>query len=136
MYLLGLVQFGLFSISSNNLLNSTSLVILPYNFDYYQIKLQEMDKKGLYGIQRYDVHNSIELKNRSLEHKYNHSVFDGYFQLYFDKTKYYDSFSKTAADCDIDFRDLFKIRFRLMFYILHLGENGLHWNGRTCDKWE
>ena len=94
------------------------------------------DKKNLlYSMERYEVMNNEELAKELRERKYGCN-FVGYFQLYYDKTKYYDTFSYNASQCDSDFSKLFRHKKMLGSNVFHLGVQGAHWNGRTSKEWE
>ena len=93
------------------------------------------DSSTIYGIDRYDISKTDELfKDISTNQKYdiNHA---GYFQLYYDKSKYYPKFSEDASLCDMHFINLFSNKKMINSYVFHLGQRELHWNGRNCDKW-
>ena len=61
----------------------------------------------------------------------------GFFQLYFDKSKYYPAFSNSAAVCDVMFERKFKnyIPPVLPGYCKHLGPNGKDWDIRQTPLW-
>jgi hypothetical protein len=59
----------------------------------------------------------------------------GFFQLYHDKTKFYPSWSSSAGECDIHFRNLFSRMEVLEGHCLHLGPSGLDWSGRVTSRW-
>lgn len=59
----------------------------------------------------------------------------GFFQLYYDKSKRYQNFSTSAADCDILFQNLFKDQITLQGHCIHLGFSGQDWNGRISQQW-
>ena len=59
----------------------------------------------------------------------------GFFQLYYDKSKRYQAFSTSAADCDILFQNLFKAQITLPGHCIHLGFSGQDWNGRISNVW-
>jgi hypothetical protein len=61
----------------------------------------------------------------------------GYFQLYYDKTKYYAPFSINCENCDIDFAKLFEDQVMLKdAHISHFGPICTNWNGRTSSEWK
>jgi hypothetical protein len=61
----------------------------------------------------------------------------GYFQLYYDKTKYYAPFSLNCAKCDIDFAKLFEDQVMLKdAYVSHFGPICTNWDGRTSSEWK
>jgi hypothetical protein len=112
-------------------------ILLPFNFDYYNNdeNLNVLNTSFLYGITRFDLLTPSDFQKNKLT-KYKGSLYDGYFQMYFDKTKYYPIFSINAADCDVNFRELFDIKKQLLFSVFHIGEPGAHWNGRICTIWK
>jgi len=59
----------------------------------------------------------------------------GFFQLYYNKNRMYSDFSESAADCDSLFQQLFRNQKELKGYCIHLGQNGLDWNGRVSSEW-
>jgi hypothetical protein len=90
----------------------------------------------MYGIDRYDVLRMDDLlKEKISETRKYRTRYAGYFQLYFDKSKYYSSFSEDASKCDLHFANLFAKKQMIDSYVFHLGRQKLHWNGRTCREW-
>ena len=87
----------------------------------------------MYCVKRYDVLNYEELYSHCKNRLYKHKA-AGFFQLYFDKNKLYNSFSTNAAECDLEFAKLFDTRIEIPSYVLHLGLEASHWNGRGI-KW-
>lgn len=61
----------------------------------------------------------------------------GYFQLYFNKLKLYENYSKSCEKCDVNFANLFKEQVMLPnISVFHLGPNGINWNGRVSAEWK
>jgi len=110
-------------------------IVLPKNITEILNGVVNKNKNILYGIDRYEVMNTEELNIELRERKYGCS-FVGYFQLYFDKTKYYDTFSYNASKCDSDFSKKFRHKTMLESNVFHLGIQGAHWNGRTTKEWK
>ena len=54
----------------------------------------------------------------------------GFFQMYYDKTKYYQAWSATAGECDIHFRNRFARLVVLDGFCTHIGVDGQDWEGR------
>ena len=54
----------------------------------------------------------------------------GFFQMYYDKTKYYQAWSETAGECDIHFRNRFARLAVLDGFCTHIGIDGQDWEGR------
>lgn len=105
-------------------------IILPINLkDIVELELE--NEKNIYGIQRFDAHTYKDYINESNLKKYMHN-FAGYFQLYYDKSYFYNTFSNNASMCDFEFFKKFnKNKQLLSSYVIHLGEECLHWNGRN-----
>jgi hypothetical protein len=61
----------------------------------------------------------------------------GFFQLYFDKSKFYPSFSRSAAVCDDTFEKRFggRVPTLLPGFCKHLGPNGKDWDKRESPQW-
>jgi hypothetical protein len=59
----------------------------------------------------------------------------GFFQLYYNKSKMYSDYSQSAAECDVLFQQLFRNEIELKGYCIHLGQNGMDWNGRVSQLW-
>lgn len=81
---------------------------------------EKINSSAIYGIDRYDILNMKELFVTPTERKYpiKHA---GYFQLYFDKSKYYPSHSQDASNCDLEFKNLFGHKKMIKSYVFHLG---------------
>jgi len=95
------------------------------------------DSSILYGIDRYDISKNDDLFKKSLPISQKYEVeHAGYFQLYYNKLKYYPIFSENASLCDMEFLDLFSCKKMLDSCVFHLGEKELHWNGRNCSEWK
>jgi hypothetical protein len=56
----------------------------------------------------------------------------GFFQMYYDKTKYYQAWSATASECDIHFRNRFARLVVLDGFCTHIGIDGQDWEGRAA----
>jgi len=56
----------------------------------------------------------------------------GFFQMYFDKSKLYQSWSETAGECDIHFRNRFAALYVVDGFCGHIGLDGQDWAGRVC----
>ena len=59
----------------------------------------------------------------------------GFFQLYFNKQKFYGAWSRDAGICDIVFQQRFRQTKELDGWCKHLGENGLDWTSRSSPQW-
>lgn len=120
---------------NNWILILDSDIVLPKNTTEILGAVVNNNKNILYGMHRYEVMNTEELDNELRERKYGCN-FVGYFQLYFDKTKYYDSFSYNASKCDSDFSKKFRNKKMLESNVFHMGIQGAHWNGRSAKEWK
>lgn len=98
---------------------------------------QKKDSSIIYGIDRYDILKTDDLFKKDLSTKQKYNVkHAGYFQLYYDKSKYYSVFSENASLCDMEFMSLFCYKKTIDSHVFHLGEKELHWNGRNCSEWK
>jgi len=59
----------------------------------------------------------------------------GFFQMYYKKNRMYGDYSESAGVCDVLFQQLFKHQKELNGFCIHLGQNGLDWNGRISNEW-
>lgn len=60
----------------------------------------------------------------------------GFFQLYWDKTKYYPKWSNNCSECDMNFMRHFTRRFTLKDLVCrHFGPTCTNWDGRVSDTW-
>jgi len=96
----------------------------------YRLTYHLLNEQYLYSCSRYDVWSTQEFLERVKTRKYPIPG-AGYMQLYYDKSKYYPSFSTNASKCDIDFALLFTYRQDIdpMCFVYHLGKENAHWNG-------
>jgi hypothetical protein len=91
------------------------------------------DRNALYGMRRKDAHTYDDyVANKLVPYKH---TFAGYFQLYYDKSQFYASRSSSASHCDISFMKCFRTKKLLPSSVIHLGVQGAHWNGRSCDRY-
>jgi len=107
--------------------------ILPPNFWTETINLQpQFTENSVYLMKR-----KIYLSNTDLSNDKYSEIQDGcgFFQLYYSKNKMYSDFSETAGVCDALFQQLFRNQKTLNGFCIHLGQNGLDWNGRLSEKW-
>lgn len=106
--------------------------ILPFDF-WGAISNKQFYKDTVYLLRRKIYHSNAEfLKDKPNE------IMEygcGFFQLYYDKNKLYGSYSKSAAECDILFQNLFRHHEELPGYCMHLGVPGRDWNGRVSSAW-
>lgn len=96
-------------------------------------------KTTLYGLDRY-MYETKDMwihGGESYSTTLDTSLIHGYFQLYYDKTKYYAQWSDNCAWCDTDFNNLFSERELLTtsYSVAHLGLPAYNWNGRVTKIW-
>ncbi len=114
-------------------------ILLPPLFRE-SLDLDKMDKKLIYGLERYQYHT----KEDFLEQK-NCYRFDidsdigcaGYFQMYYDKTKFYETWSDTAQGGDFKFAESFPGRAPACEdkALVHIGIPVANWSGRKTARW-
>jgi hypothetical protein len=133
----GLVKYAQVIITPNHREDWVMIIdadtILPPNFWSESIHLHPQFTENTVYLMKRKIYQSIEdLKNdKVLEIQ----TGCGFFQLYYSKNKMYADFSESAADCDILFQELFRNQKTLNGFCIHLGQNGLDWNGRLSQSW-
>jgi hypothetical protein len=106
--------------------------LLPYNF-WEIINVNRIDGNYMYTIPRKIYLTSTDLKNKREREQTNGY---GFFQMYYDKTKFYAKWSHDAGQCDDDFRNSFSWSAQLSGgFCAHLGENAKDWRGRITEQW-
>jgi hypothetical protein len=133
----GLIKFAQVKITPNHREDWIMIIdadtILPPNFWTETINLQpRFTENSVYLMKR-----KIYLSNNDLiNDKYSEIQREcGFFQLYYNKNKIYADFSETAGVCDSLFQQLFRHQVIMEGFCIHLGQNGLDWNGRISEKW-
>lgn len=107
--------------------------ILPV--DFWKDSIQQIShftENTVYLLKRKIFHSNEDLAEGKCSEIQNGC---GFFQLYYNKNKMYSDFSTTAGECDSLFQSLFRNQKELSGFCIHLGHNGLDWNGRVSDKW-
>jgi hypothetical protein len=113
-------------------------IYLPRDLWTY-INVSDFNKNGIYGISRkiYTTYADY-VSDSPVSCDTCRTCVAGYFQMYWNKSKYYSSWSANCSSCDLHFMNLFKyvIGFKDIF-CFHFGENCKNWNGRkVSEKWE
>lgn len=106
--------------------------ILPIDFHEIVGRQATWRSDTIYEMRR-QICLSVDAMNRDEAKKEETTA--GFFQLYYDKTKFYQSWSDSAAICDILFRNLFSRMEVMEGHCLHLGLTGLDWSGRVTSTW-
>jgi hypothetical protein len=112
-------------------------VVLPDDFEsIVDESRHSLDERALYGLRRYDYSSPDDFEARRGGKLYPYN-FMGYFQMYFDKNKYYIKNSETTAVCDVYFCNLFPKRIFLSTtsYIHHMGSERINHEGRISPLW-
>lgn len=91
------------------------------------------DKNLIYGITRLD-HETPEdfTSGHTVPYFYPGA---GYFQLYFDKTKWYPESSYDCSECDITFYKSFPKSQLVGGAVSHIGPHTVNWKGRVSPEW-
>lgn len=114
-------------------------VVLPSNFREIA-EAECTDKESLYGMARVDYACQADLDNKRNGRKFTwglqEKVFAGYFQMYFDKSKLYEDWSKDCSSCDIGFANQFGTKAILLSgEVSHTGPTQRNWQGRVTPQW-
>jgi hypothetical protein len=105
-------------------------IVLPTNFETIMGNVT-LHKEVLYcAAERRDYYSEASLNNDRMDKIYpGTNLFAGFFQLYFDKKKYYNT-SHNCAECDMRFKEMFRRKkFINGLTVKHLGREGVNWNG-------
>lgn len=111
-------------------------IFLPTNL-WSAIDVSSLNKNGIYGISRktYNTYSDYVTGHVSSEDACELGII-GYFQLYWNKKKYYEPWSMNCSKCDMTFMKAFKsARAFKDIYCFHFGEKNVNWNGRIYEKW-
>lgn len=112
-------------------------IILPEKFETYFLDNCN-NNEALYSFKRKDYQNKDDYINKVNLKDYGGVTFMGYMQLYFNKNKYYHSYSKDCSNADTFFRDAFFDTLTLLDnddYVIHLGIEAVNCKGRVSEKW-
>lgn len=94
-----------------------------------------LNRCALYGAPRVDYESLHDYFQRVNGRPYD-ILGAGYFQMYWDKSKFYEPHSKDASESDMTFYKKFQSKIQLrMPPIVHLGERDKNWKGRVTDLW-
>lgn len=109
-------------------------IYLPPDFKHI-VTQHATEKHALYGMVRHDFLTvaDFQKQQKSGIYMYKHA---GFFQLYFDKNKYYSPHSRDCSSCDMDFQNQIKPHRLLPGNVSHLGRHTVNWSGRVAPKWE
>lgn len=102
-----------------------------------ELDFDSLDPKCLYGMSRFDAHTYNDYKAGKFKRHPGtaRGKIIGYFQMYFDKSKYYAEKSKNACGCDVAFASAFGNNLFLEnMRAIHIGKAASHWNGRNRKR--
>ena len=133
----GLIKFTQIKITPNHRNDWIIIIdadtILPMNFWSESILVKsKYSEDTVYLLKRKIYKTREDLQNDSYS-EIQHGC--GFFQMYFNKARMYSDFSENAGVCDMLFQQLFRKQEELEGFCLHIGQNGLDWNGRISNEW-
>lgn len=112
-------------------------ICLPDSFEQImKEKLPNLSTAYVHGWRREDYITWDDFSNKRNPKPYQHCA--GYFQLYFDKNKYYEPVSHDCTYCDISFQNKFG-RIHCMCEspkVMHLGQDKVNHRGRRSPHWD
>lgn len=118
------------------------VMLVPKNRDALAVRQsilrQCVDKTCMYTIDRFTFGKKKEFDERGYDLTngvYGGYYGAGYFQLYFDKCKFYAMNSRDCSECDVIFASSFSAIVKLYGSVAHFGEEGKNWEGRKSDRW-
>ena len=114
-------------------------IVVPEMFQHTDCA--SLDTSCMYGLRRYDFETKedwLQGKNCRGYPLFDPSSIYGYFQLYYDKSKFYPETSQDCRDCDTIFQTLFETKRELSteYAVAHLGFPAINWNGRVTERWD
>ena len=112
-------------------------IYLPADL-WTHINVSSLNKNGIYGISRktYTTYTDYVSDSPASSDTCGLGVV-GYFQLYWNKSKYYEPWSANCSRSDLIFMHLFSpiVGYKDIF-CFHFGEKHTNWNGRAVsEKW-
>jgi len=107
--------------------------LLPTNFWTESIYLQSNYLENTVYLMKRKIYKSAENYKNGTHSEIQHGC--GFFQMYYSKNKMYGDFSENASVCDILFQQLFINQTELHGFCIHLGQNGMDWDGRVSQNW-
>lgn len=116
-------------------------IVLPDTFcELFEALEPTLQKHALYSLPRLDFHKYDDYVGCVNGVKYGGMNFMGFFQLYHDKTKYYDHFSSSCRTCDFKFYRSFREHILLdkteEYHVHHLGVDTKNHFGRKTPPWK
>lgn len=116
-------------------------ICLPDTFqEMFEKSENSLNRNALYSLPRMDFPLYEDYMHRQNSHMYGGKNFMGFFQLYFDKTKYYEPYSHSCRSCDDTFCNLFSDKILLddtnETYVHHLGLSNENHFGRKTPAWK
>lgn len=91
------------------------------------------EKECIYGVTRLDYETPEDFASGNAVPYFYPGA--GYFQLYFDKTKWYPSSSYDCSECDITFYKSFPKAELVGGAVSHVGPHTVNWKGRVSLAW-
>lgn len=102
---------------------------------FEKVKTADLDAHALYGMQRCIFETKDDLEHSRAVIRTTKNI-DGYFQMYWNKAKYYPKWSRDCSECDTVFSHMFSIHHQLkQTKCSHLGPTHINWNGRVSETW-
>lgn len=113
-------------------------IVLPDAFDQL-VDPAALDKECLYSFHRVDYPTYQDFVDGTRPKPYRYD-FMGFFQLYWQKDKYYPPHSMACSRCDMQFAHSFPPSRKKILHedviLRHLGEDSKNWYGRVTPLWE
>jgi hypothetical protein len=112
--------------------------IVPASFEAIWLQRNNLiNKDMMYSLERIDYQTYNDYIKQINKCEYTNRIGAGYFQLYYDKSKYYPENSENASECDILFLNKFSIYYNIATgsdcKIIHLGKDGINHGGRITE---
>jgi hypothetical protein len=100
------------------------------------MNIHTLNKNTLYGLNRkiFETKEDYDEQKPTAIQRFKNPI--GYFQMYWNKTRFYPVWSKNCSLCDISFKNMFtkKEVFNEIF-CMHVGKCDTNWDGRVTESW-
>jgi hypothetical protein len=111
-------------------------ICLPSNI-WKSMGINTLNKNTLYGLSRkiFETKEDFDKQNpNAVVQEFKKPI--GYFQMYWNKTRFYPVWSKNCSLCDIDFKNMFtKTKVFNEISCMHIGKCDSNWDGRVTELW-
>jgi len=111
-------------------------ICLPSNI-WESMGINVLNRNKLYGLSRkiFETKEDFDTQNpNAVIQTFKKPI--GFFQMYWNKTRFYPVWSKNCSSCDHDFKNMFtKSHVFNEISCMHVGKCETNWDGRVTEAW-